>query len=331
MSFSPYGTLPGEADGTHIHIPKGIWWLLRKDPRFLDNWNSSNLSRRYHLAVVCLTRGLSDDQTLTILRIWYRKHGHTFYENEFWTKTYRYAFEYSEPFILRYKAQAYWDEIRRIQGDPKARQHSKLRVAYFLMNTDTATARDIQEATRIPIKTVRNCLASLQADGKVEMESYGVYVGDRGFFWDRVNVVERAEGRYTWDGEHPAMHSFAPPNEVQKSTDSEYRMNCYNYCRDCFSTVLFDLNQGFLKVFPKPEQCEWVVNSEGDVVENGTGLRFRSLLAQFEAVDMIEHANGNRLDFRKGNLKVTGRKSFPLAANEPSEDFVARLGMGQAA
>jgi hypothetical protein len=331
MPFFPYGTLPGETDATHVHIPKRVWWLLRNDPQFLKNWNSSNLSRRYHLAVACLTRGLSDDQTLTILRIWHRKHGHTFYEDEFWTKTYRYAFEYSEPFILRYKAQAYWDEIRRIQGDSKARQHSRLRVAYFLLNTDGATAKEIHEGTRIPIKTVRNCLASLQADGKVEMESYGVYVADRGFFWDRVNVVEGAQGRYTWDGEHPAMYSFAEPYEIQKSTDGGCRMNCYDYCRDCFSTILFDVNQGFLKVFPNPGDSEWVVNSEGDVVENGTGLLFRSLLAKFEAVDVIEHGNGNRLDFSKANLKVTGRKSFSLATNEPTEDFFARLGTGQAA
>ena len=182
MPFFPHGSLPGESDETHVHIPKGVWWLLRKDPNFLKNWKSSHLSRRYHLTVACLTRGLSDDQTLTVLRIWHGKHAHTFYEEEFWDKTYRFAFEYSEPYIMRHKAREYWTEIRRIQDDPKARHHSKLRVAYFLLNTVRATAREIHEGTRIPLKTVRNCLAALQADGKVQMESYGLYRADRGFF-----------------------------------------------------------------------------------------------------------------------------------------------------
>jgi hypothetical protein len=332
MPFIPYGSLPGESDETHGHISKRVWWLLRKDPQFMKNWNSSHLSRPYHLTVACLTRGLSKDQVLTILRIWHRKHGLTFYEEEFWKKVYLPADEYSERFVMRYHAQRYWDEIRRIQGDPKARQHSKLRVAYYLMNKGTATAREIHEETEIPLKTVRNCLATLQKDGKARAESYGVYRAEEGFYWDRANMVEVPEGRYNLDDEHPAMFVRGVAiNEVELGDDGVCRMSCYDYCQDRFGSVLFDKDQSFRDLYSKPGDSEWVIDDHGKVMENGKGVYFLSLLGQFEGHEIVAHVNENNLDFRSSNLTVVGTKSWPKSVDEPMEDYFANLTKGLAA
>jgi hypothetical protein len=331
MPFFPYGTLPGESNETHVHISGRTWFLLRRsDPHFLKNWKSAHLSRPHHLTVSCITRGVPEDQMVTLVRMWHQKHGHGFYEDDFWKRIFPPASKYALPIVLTFQAKQYWNEIRRIQSDPKARQHSKLRVAYFLMNTGTAAAKEIHKSTGIPLKTVRNCLGTLQQNGKVEVASYGVYRANRGFYWDRVNVGEGPQGRYTWDDDHPAMYSFVTPNWVQCGEDGVSRMTCYDFCRDSFSTVLFDSDQRFLNYFPNPGDCEWVVNAEGDVVENGTGLRFLSLLDQFEKWEVVWHT-GNRLDFRKANLKVTARKSVPGVHDEPQEDFFARLCSGKAA
>ena len=175
MSKYPYGSLPGEIVGTHVHIPERTWYLLRKDPGFLKNWKSAKADRPYHIALSCLTRGLTDDQTVTVVRIWHQTHGHTFSEDNFRTWDLVAAAYRATPFVYRYEANAYWQEVRRIAFDPKSRLHSKLRVSYFLMNREQATAKEIAEKTGISLKTVRNNLLALQDSGKVVMTEFGVY------------------------------------------------------------------------------------------------------------------------------------------------------------
>jgi len=46
--------------------------------------------------------------------------------------------------------------------------------------------------------------------------------------------------------------------------------------------VLYDANQRFRQLLPHPDEMEWVVNAEGMVVENGTGLKFISMFPEFE-------------------------------------------------
>jgi hypothetical protein len=53
------------------------------------------------------------------------KQGHTFYEDDFVQWIYYPAAEYAAPFINRYEGNQYWNEVRRICTDPKARRHSK--------------------------------------------------------------------------------------------------------------------------------------------------------------------------------------------------------------
>ena len=162
MPRYPHGSLPGEIDGTHVHVPKRAWHLLRKDPGFLKNWNRSKADRPYHIAVSCLTRGLTDDQTVTVVRIWHQKHGHTFSEDNFRTWDLVAAAFRATPFVYRYEANAYWQEVRRIMLDTRTRQHSKLRVSYFLMNLEQATAKEIaEEALRIAAAATEKFLDQL--------------------------------------------------------------------------------------------------------------------------------------------------------------------------
>jgi hypothetical protein len=320
-----YGSLPGETVGTYAHISKGEWWLLRHDPGFLENWNSSMIDRPYHIAVSCLTRGLSTEQLLTVLKIWHQKHGHTFYEDDFMQWTYPAAADYAAPFVFRHEANKYWDEIRRIESDPKARQHSKLRVAYYLMNTEQATASEIHQKTGIPRKTVRNSLATLQADGKVVMTTFGVYRAVRSFHWDRATLVGGIDDGYVFDDDHPAMHSWGQTiNESELGDDGCWRMRCYDYCRDEFGVVVFDGGQQFLNDVSNPGECEWVIREDREVVENGTGVRFLSVFAQFGQWDVVTHKNGNNLDFRSGNLIVAGKEVRPGVLDE-NVDFYSRL------
>jgi len=199
MPKYPYGSLPGEIVG-HVHIQDDVWWLLQRDPKFLENWHSPKIDRPYHLAVACITRGLTHDQMMTVLRIWHWKHGHTFYEDDFIERTLPNASLYATPFAMKYEANKYWEEIRRIQANPKARQHSKLRVAYFLMNTAQATANEISEKTGILLKTVRNSLLALKANGKVVMPGFGVYRALQSLLWDRATLVGTVEDGYVDEG-----------------------------------------------------------------------------------------------------------------------------------
>ena len=325
MTQYPYGSLPGEVVGTHVHVPKRAWWLLRKDPGFLKNWNSSAIDRPYHIAVACLTRGLTHDQLMTVVRIWHLKHGHGFYEYDFMERILFYASLYATPLASLYKANEYWSEICRIEADANARQHSKLRVAYFLMNTEQATAREISQKTGIPLKTVRNSILALQDTGKVVMTEFGVYRAVQNFFWDRATLVGTIDDGYVRDDDHRAMYSWGQEiNEHELGDDGCRRLECYDYCQDRFATVVFDGDQLFLNAFPNPGESEWVVNADGDVVENGTGHKFLSLFSEFESWDIVAHRNGNRLDFRKANLVVVGSKVCPGVKYE-DVDYFGRL------
>jgi Firmicute plasmid replication protein (RepL) len=287
LNTFPCGSLPGEVVGTYAHIPGQTWLKLRlSDPKFLENWKSPHLSRAHHLTVSCITRGVPTDEMVTLIRIWHNKHGHGFYEDEFWKRTFPGAAQYASPIVMRYQANKYWEEVRRISSDLKARQHSKLRVAYYLMNTSTATAREIHDMTGISLKTVRNCILALQRSGKVEMDSYGIYRADQGFYWDRVNVAEGTEGRYTWDEDHAAMYSFVAPNTFTK-IDGVWEMGCYDYCRDQFRVVTYDANQKFRPGQHKHWASEWVINSKSEVVENGSGVPFTSVFPGFEGTPGI--------------------------------------------
>lgn len=331
MPLHPYGTLPGEAGGSHAHVPKRVWFLLHKDPKFRTNWHSPHLSRPHHLVVSCITRGVPEDQMVTIIRLWHQKHGHVFYETDFLSSVYRNAADYATPIAMKYQAEQFWKEVRRIQSDPKARQHAKLRVSYYLMNGGAATAKEIHERTGIPLKTVRNCLLALQDDGKVESKTYGVYEAVESFFWDKANTgLTEGGDTFSWDDEHPAMYSFAPPNESVLGPDGIYGMRCYDYCQDRFATVMFDADQWFSAYFRNFAECEWTINSEGDIVENGRGPRysFISLFAQFETVEIVGHINGNKLDFRKANLKVIASRWFAVSTDSAEDDFFARLSNG---
>ena len=325
MTQYPYGSLPGEIAGNHVHIRKGTWWLLRKDPGFFQNWNSSAIDRPYHIAVACITRGLTHDQLMTVVRIWHLKHGHGFYEDDFMERILFYASLYAVPFASLYEANEYWSEIRRIEADANARQHSKLRVAYFLMNTEQATAREISEKTAIPLKTVRNSILALQDTGKVVMTKFGVYRAVESFHWDRAKLVGTIDDGYVCDDDHPATYSWGQRiNEVERGAGGSWHLECYDYCRDLFATVVFDGDQLFLNAFPNPGESEWVVNADGDVVENGIGHKFISLFSQFESWDIVAHRNGNRLDFRKANLVVVGSKVCPGVKYE-DVDYYALL------
>jgi hypothetical protein len=325
MTQYPYGSLPGEIAGTHVHISKGTWWLLRKDPGFLKNWNSSAIDRPYHIAVACLTRGLTHDQLMTVVRIWHLKHGHGFYEDDFMERILFYASLYATPLASLYKANEYWSEIRRIEADANARQHSKLRVAYFLMNTEQATAREISEKTAIPLKTVRNSILALQDTGKVVMTKFGVYRAVQNLFWDRATLVGTIDDGYVWDDDDPATYSWGQIiNEYELGDDGCWRLMCYDYCRDEFRDAIFDNCPLFNPALPNPGESEWVVNADGDVVENGNGHRMTSVFAQFGPGDIVGHRNGNRLDFRKANLVVVGSKVCPGVKYE-DVDYFGRL------
>ena len=325
MTQYPYGSLPGEIAGTHVHIRKAVWWLLRKDPGFLKNWKSPAIDRPYHIAVACITRGLTHDQLMTVVRIWHLKHGHTFYEDEFMERILFYATLYAMPFASLYKANEYWSEIRRIEADAKARQHSKLRVAYFLMNTEQATAREISEKTGISLKTVRNSILALQETGKVMMTEVGVYRAVQGFNWDRTKLVGTIDDGYVWDDDHPAMYWWGQiinRRFVHKS--GALLMRCYDYCRDKSVTIVYSGDQQFRGQFPHPDESEWVLNEQGEVFENGIGHNFISVFPQFESWDIVAHRNGNNLDFREGNLVVVGTRIRPAVKDE-DEDYFGRL------
>jgi hypothetical protein len=262
---------------------------------------------------------------LTVLKIWHQKHGHTFYEDDFMNWTYPAAADYAAPFVFRFEANKYWTEIRRIASDPTARQHSKMRVAYYLMNTEQATASEIHQMTGIAVKTVRNSLATLQADGKVVMTTFGVYRAMRSFHWDRATLVGGVDDGYVFDDDHPAMHSWGQTiNESELGNNGCWRMRCYDYCRDEIGVLLFDEDQQFLNDFSKPDECEWVIRADGEVVGNGTGVRFISLFPEFGQLDVVTHKNGNNLDFRKESLVVDGRELRPGILDE-SVDFYSRL------
>jgi hypothetical protein len=323
MSKYPHGSLPGEIDGTHVHVPKRAWHLLRKDPGFLKNWKSPKADRPYHIALSCLTRGLTEDQTVTVVRMWHQKHGHTFSEGYFREWTLVAAGYRATPSVYRYEANEYWKEIQRIAFDPNARQHSKLRVAYFLMNTEQATAREICEKTGISLKTVRNSLLALQDSGKVVMTEHGVYRALRSFHWDHATLVGTIENGYVWDDDHPAMYSWG--QEINKGLEDiktgDLLIQCYDYCRDKAVWVLYDGNQEFSKAFPHPDESEWVVDEDGEVVENSSGLKFVSLFPEVGPNDIRAHRNGDKFDFRKANVIVTGKRRWATVKDEDVDYF----------
>lgn len=318
MPYYPYGSLPGEIVGLQAHVTKRQWFLLRKDSGFMPNWKSSKIDRPYHIAVSCLTRGLSTEQMVTVVRIWHQKHGHTFYEDEFMERTYPFAADYAAKYVYKYEANKYWEEVRRIAEDPKARQHSKMRVAYYLMNTKAATAKEIHERTNIPLKTVRNCLGTLQNDGKVVMTEYGVYRAVPSFHWDRAVLVGTLSNGYTLD-DHPAMLWWGQKINERYSVGMYHRdgeaidMLCYDSCNDKFVGVLYDDTQKFKEELPHPTESEWVINQHGEVVENGTGFKFISVFPEFGPSDVVAHLNDNEFDFRSRNLSVVGKKTRPTA------------------
>ena len=321
ISFPPnrQGAVPGEPLPSHVNIKKQMWYRLHQDPKFKENWHKREpvSKRKYHLTVCCLTRGLTDAEMLTVMWIWHKKHGLTFDEEDFWLNVYPQAAEYAYPHVMKHKADEYWKEIRRIAFDPNTREHSKLRVAYYLMNSKQATAREIHEATGIPLKTVRNCLATLQDDGKVEMAEFGVYRAVQSLHWDRATIVTMPQGSYVEDDEHPAMYSWGQTiNESDLDDDGTWRMKCYDFCRDQATKVIFDGDQQFLTYFPNPGEVEWVVNQCGNVVENGTGLTFISLFPEFEPGQTVEQRNGNQLDFRRRNLFAVKREFRPASVDE---------------
>jgi hypothetical protein len=318
---------PGEVPEFYVHIPKNVWFLLHRDSKFKENWHNREplAKRRYHLTVCCLTRGLTDRQMLTVLWIWHDKHGITLDEAEFWEKVYPFAADYARPLIMKHHANEYWADVRRIQFDPKSRQHSKLRVAYHLMNVVQATAREIHEKTGIPLKTVRNSLASLQDDGKVTMTTYGVYQAHKNFRWDRATVVADEAGTYVWEDEHPALYSWGQTiNEAEMREDGAWSLKCYDYCGDRAISVVFDGDQRFSELYPNPGEIEWVLDGDGRVVENGTGLPFTSLLPEFQPWEIVGHRNGDKLDFRYRNLIMVGSKLRSPSQRE-DVDFYARL------
>ena len=326
MPRYPHGSLPGEIDGTHVHVPKRAWHLLRKDPGFLKNWNRSKADRPYHIAVSCLTRGLTDDQTVTVVRIWHQKHGNTFSEDNFRTWDLVAAAYRATPFVYRYEANAYWQEVRRIMLDTRTRQHSKLRVSYFLMNLEQATAKEIAEKTGISLKAVRNCLLVLQDSGKVVMTKFGLYRAVRSFYWDRATLVGTIDDGYVWDDDEPVLYWWG--QEINKGLEDVktgvLMIQCYDYCRDKAVWVLYDGDQEFNKAFPHPDESEWVVNEHGEVVENGTGHKFISLFPEFGPNDIVAHRNGNKFDFRKANLLVSGKRTWGNVKDE-DVDYLGQL------
>jgi len=320
----PHGSLPGEVTGTHVHIPKDSWWLLRNDPGFGKEWKSASLKAPYRIAKSAITRGLSKDQVITVLRIWHMKHGHPVFEDDL-ERTYFAAADYAAPFVYKHEADEYWEEIRRIQGDPNARLHSKLRVAYFLMNTEQATANEISEKTGIPLKTVRNSILALKDSGKVVMPEFGVYRALQSSHWDWATLVGTVEDGYVLEDD-PVMTCWwgQTVNERHRHKNGAVQMDCYDYCRDKTVTVIYTADQQFRSVLPHPDESEWVITEAGEVVENGTGHRFISVFPEFESWDIVGHRNGDRLDFRRGNLEAVGQK-VAATVNDEEVDFFGRL------
>ena len=327
MNFDHYTfhSVSGDTPAFHVNISDQTWFLLHKDPKFKDNWHNKEPvdKRRYHLTVSCVTRGLTDRQMLTVMWIWHNKHGLTFTEAEFWG-SYRCAGRYAEPKVMKYEANQYWKETRRIAFDNNSRQHSKLRVAYYLMNVPQASARESHEKTGIPLKTVRNCLGALQKSGKVEMVSYGDYRTVESLQWDRACVVETPDGSYVWHQEHPAMYWWGQTINERYVENGVVYMKCYDYCRDASVVVLYDKNQKFSKVFPNPDELEWVVNGAGDVVENGTSLQFISLFSGLKKGDTVTLKNEDEFDFRRCNLVVTRPTPSPVCQDD-NVDYYSRL------
>ena len=131
---------------------------------------------------------------------------------------------------------------------------------------------------------------------------------------------------YVWDDDDPGLYSWG--QEINKGVvhikTGVLLIECYDYCRDEAVWVLYDGNQEFSNAFPHPDESEWVVNEDGEVVENGSGLKFISLFPQFGPNDIVTHRNGNRLDFRKANLLVSGKRAWANVKDE-DVDYLGQL------
>lgn len=323
MSTPPYGSLPGENTTAFLHISDGKWFRLRQTKNFNRYWAYPSLAHASAITACCITSGLTDEEIVTVLRIWHQKHAHSFDEAQFRQNTLVRVTESARPITAKFEANRYWSEVRRVQKDNKARLHTRLRVAYFLMNTPEATVNAIHEATGTPVKTVRNCLGELQRSGKVKMTRYGVYQARQGFYWDRANVVTDGIDEAVSDEEHIAMYWWDQSvNETARSKDGFWRVLVYDYCRDRFETVKLNVLP-WLKTMD-PAVCEWVINREGEVVQNGYGVSLISSFDGYSSEYAYTHVNGDPYDFRNGNVSRIPKPT--VKAEKPDEvDYFARL------
>lgn len=288
---------PWEEIGTWEHISRQDWYTLRRRPFFEKNWSAKDYGRQYPLIETCLFQGMSVEKTITVMKLWHGKHGRAFDEDDFWRIYYAVSDKLS-PTLMENAIKKYWAGIRRIQFDRRSRDHSKMRVAYFLLNVRDATARRIADAAAMPIKTVRNALAALQASGKVLQVSPGMYKAIYSTRWDRAEIVTTQEGSYVWEDDHPSLYDFGvPPNERTKTN-----MRCWDYTKDVFVDVGVD---------GRSRETEWVIDSSGNVVENGTKTFGVVLGASGDFMDADEDVNVDY--FALLTESVCGQSSQPNA------------------
>ncbi len=138
-----------------------------------------------------------------------------------------------------------------------------------------------------------------------------------------MTLVGTIDDGYVWDDDEPVLYWWGQEiNErVVHIKTGVLMIQCYDYCRDKAVCVLYDGDQEFNKAFPHPDESEWVVNENGEVVENGTGYKFISLFPEFGPNDIVANRNGNKCDFRRANLLVSGKRTWATVNGEDVDYF----------
>jgi DNA-binding transcriptional ArsR family regulator len=267
-------------------------------------------------------RGLSEDETYTVVSIWCKKHGRVLNVVDWEKNTYLPAWEFTFPKVQKWNANQYWKEVRRIATDPTSRLHCRLRISYFLTNErNQPTASEITDKTGIPVKTVRYHLGKLQESGKVEMVGTGVsarYKAIVSEYWNRADDWKE-DGFWCVDL-HPELADWGQTINERTEENNLTIMKAYDYCKDNFVDVIYDR-----ELDSQVHELEWLINAAGDVVANGKSFEFgQRFCVPYTGRKTVLHKNGDRLDFCHDNLTFAVATS--KAATEWIEvDYLSRL------
>ena len=239
---------PGEFDPiTHEHIPPKVWFRLGRSAAFKDAWRKQR-GQQGRIAFTCLMNGLTDEQIITLVRIWSKKNGIAFDERSFRDNELLSAGYACGTKVYEFAANVHWKTIRYIQRTTKARLHSRLRIAYWLMNEGPNTIRAISAGLQLPLKTVRNNIPFLVKGGEVAARSDRTYAAWTSTFLES-QLMEQ---------DHPALY-FGLPNEYARDS----KMFAYDYTHDRMLTVTIR------RPNEHDRETEWILNASGNVVQHG--------------------------------------------------------------